>query len=58
MASEEEPAVKLGRRTFHASDLAVFDKGKITRGPIATMRTPQRVPYGFHGTWLPGGVPR
>jgi carotenoid cleavage dioxygenase-like enzyme len=41
-----------------ASDLAVFDKGKIRRGPIATVRIPQRVPYGFHGTWLPGGVPR
>ena len=38
------------------SDLAVFDTGGLTHGPIATIRLPHRVPAGFHGNWVDGAV--
>jgi len=30
----------------------VFDARDIERGPVARVRMPQRVPYGFHATWV------
>lgn len=36
------------------SELAVLDATDVAAGPIATVAIPQRVPYGFHATWLPG----
>ena len=38
------------------SDLVVLDAEDITAGPVATVHLPQRVPYGFHGNWLPDPV--
>lgn len=35
------------------SDLSVFDATRIERGPVARVELPQRVPLGFHGSWLP-----
>lgn len=32
----------------------VFDARDITQGPIARVRLPHRVPYGFHATWVRG----
>jgi carotenoid cleavage dioxygenase len=32
----------------------VFDAQDIEQGPIARVRMPQRVPYGFHATWVRG----
>ncbi|MFK8043043.1 carotenoid oxygenase family protein [Congregibacter sp.] len=32
----------------------VFDASDIEQGPIARVRMPQRVPYGFHATWVRG----
>jgi carotenoid cleavage dioxygenase-like enzyme len=32
----------------------VFDARDIEQGPIARVRMPQRVPYGFHATWARG----
>lgn len=32
----------------------VFDATDIEQGPIARVRMPQRVPYGFHATWARG----
>jgi carotenoid cleavage dioxygenase len=36
------------------SELAVLDATDVAAGPLATVATPQRVPYGFHAAWLPG----
>ncbi|GGN38902.1 carotenoid cleavage dioxygenase [Streptomyces kronopolitis] len=36
-----------------ASDLVVLDTEDISADPVATVHLPQRVPYGFHGNWLP-----
>lgn len=35
------------------SDLAVFDATRVDQGPIARIELPQRVPLGFHGSFLP-----
>jgi carotenoid cleavage dioxygenase-like enzyme len=35
------------------SVLAVLDATDITGGPVAEVVLPQRVPYGFHATWIP-----
>ncbi len=34
------------------SDLLVFDAPALASGPIARVKLPRRVPYGFHGWWL------
>jgi carotenoid cleavage dioxygenase-like enzyme len=36
------------------SVLAVLDATAVSAGPVAEVVIPQRVPYGFHGTWIPG----
>ena len=36
------------------SDCLVFDARDITRGPLARVRMPHRVPAGFHATWAAG----
>ena len=33
--------------------LAVLDATDVTAGPVAEVVMPQRVPYGFHATWIP-----
>lgn len=38
------------------SDLLVLSARDITAGPIARVALPRRVPFGFHGAWLPGGA--
>ncbi len=40
-------------RTRDGSDLVVLDAMDLAAGPVAEVRLPQRVPFGFHGTWLP-----
>ncbi|MEL7047105.1 MAG: carotenoid oxygenase family protein, partial [Pseudomonadota bacterium] len=32
----------------------VFDATDIEQGPVARVRMPHRVPYGFHATWARG----
>jgi len=39
--------------TRNGSDLVILDAGSFTERPIATIRLPQRVPFGFHGNWIP-----
>jgi carotenoid cleavage dioxygenase len=33
------------------SDLVVLDATDVERAPLATVRLPHRIPYGFHGNW-------
>ena len=40
--------------TTWQSDCLVFDATDIVAGPIARVRLPQRVPFGFHASWARG----
>jgi carotenoid cleavage dioxygenase-like enzyme len=35
-----------------ASDLVILDAASFTGKPVATIALPQRVPFGFHGSWM------
>jgi carotenoid cleavage dioxygenase-like enzyme len=35
------------------TDLVILDAGDPAAGPVATVHIPARVPYGFHGNWVP-----
>jgi carotenoid cleavage dioxygenase len=37
------------------SDLVITDARALSGGPVATVTLPQRVPFGFHGNWVPTG---
>jgi len=37
------------------SDFVVFDASSMTREPIASVQLP-RIPFGFHGSWVPASV--
>lgn len=37
----------------NASDLVIFDALDVARPPLAEVHLPSRVPYGFHGAWVP-----
>jgi carotenoid cleavage dioxygenase len=41
--------------TRDASDLIVIDASDFTAPPVATVHLRRRVPFGFHGSWVPGG---
>ncbi len=36
-----------------SSSFVVLDASDIAAPPVASVRLPQRVPFGFHGSWLP-----
>ncbi len=38
-----------------AADVVVLDAADIGGDPVAVVRLPVRVPYGFHGNWVPTG---
>ena len=40
-------------RAKKASEFVVFDARTMSDEPVAVVALPQRVPYGFHGTWVP-----
>lgn len=40
----------------HGSDLLVFDATDCAGGPVARVRLPRRVPYGFHACWVPAAA--
>ena len=40
-------------RARNASDFLILDARNLSGEPIATVRVPHRVPYGFHGNWVP-----
>lgn len=39
-----------------ASDLLILDATNLDAEPVAVVRARQRVPYGFHGTWVPASA--
>jgi carotenoid cleavage dioxygenase len=39
-----------------ASDLVVLDATDFSGSPVATVHLPQRVPFGFHSSWIPDGA--
>lgn len=40
-------------RATDRSEVHVLDTADITAGPVAVVHLPRRVPFGFHGSWLP-----
>ena len=38
----------------NSGELCVIDAQDLAAGPVAAIKLPQRVPYGFHGAWIPG----
>jgi carotenoid cleavage dioxygenase len=38
------------------SELVVLNAQDLAAPPIATVHLPARVPYGFHGSWIPDGA--
>ena len=36
------------------SDLVIIDATDFTAAPDATVSLPRRIPFGFHGSWVPG----
>ncbi|MFB1294432.1 carotenoid oxygenase family protein [Mycobacterium sp. pW049] len=39
----------------NGSDLVIIDASDFAGRPVARIKLPQRVPYGFHGNWIAGG---
>lgn len=39
--------------TRDASDLVILDATDVAADPVAVISLPQRVPFGFHGSWVP-----
>ena len=39
--------------TTDTSDFVILDAHDFGAAPLATVTLPQRVPYGFHGNWMP-----
>ncbi len=37
------------------SDVVILNAQDFSAPPVATIQLPQRVPYGFHGNWVPDG---
>jgi carotenoid cleavage dioxygenase len=42
------------RGTERRSDLLILDAQHVEGAPLARVRLPHRVPFGFHGNWAPG----
>jgi carotenoid cleavage dioxygenase len=39
-------------KTVDKSDLVIFNAQDLKSGAIAKIELPQRVPFGFHGSWI------
>ncbi|MEM9561333.1 MAG: carotenoid oxygenase family protein [Actinomycetota bacterium] len=40
-------------RAADRSDLVILDAADVAAEPLATVHLPRRVPFGFHGSWVP-----
>lgn len=40
-------------RSDDTSDFVILDARDVAAPPVATVALPQRVPFGFHGSWMP-----
>ena len=40
----------------HKSDIVIIEAGDFSAKPIATIQLPVRVPFGFHGSWIPDSL--
>ena len=38
------------------SEMWVLDAQRVGEGPVAVVALPRRVPFGFHGSWVPAGA--
>lgn len=38
------------------TDLVILDAQDVAGDPVATVKIPRRVPYGFHGNWVPSSI--
>ena len=43
-------------RTTDTSDMVILDATSFSGPPVATIHLPARIPFGFHGSWLPSSV--
>jgi carotenoid cleavage dioxygenase-like enzyme len=58
-AAEEDDGYVLFLKYDHArnsSDFYVLDARNVTGEPLAVARIPHRVPFGFHGNWVPAAA--
>ena len=39
-----------------SSDVIIIDATSFESEPVATVHLPRRVPFGFHGSWVPGAT--
>lgn len=37
------------------TDVCVLDARDVAAGPVARVRMPRRIPFGFHASWFPAG---
>lgn len=52
-ADEEDGGWLIGFVHDDRATFAVLDAQDVAADPVATVRLPGRVPYGFHGNWIP-----
>ena len=42
--------------TRNASNVVIVDAQAFSEAPVATIHLPVRVPFGFHGNWVPDTI--
>ena len=47
-------SVPLRAESSDKSEMVIVNAQDFEAGPVTRIRLPQRIPYGFHGIWIPG----